>query len=204
MRCSAASRARASRSSPPRPGPVRTDNGMLTLLAERSLDELAAAGDRARPGRPRRGRRSAPAAACSSGCAQADETSTWTTSVCTGSLILAAAGLLEGRRATSHWLALEELRRAAAPSRSPSASSSTASSSPPRASRPGSTWRSTLAARIAGEHGRPGDPAGHRVRPAAAVRRRLAAARRRRRSSSCCAAAAASRRRTQTRSHAAE
>jgi transcriptional regulator GlxA family with amidase domain len=29
--------------------------------------------------------------------------------VCTGSLILAAAGLLAGRRATSHWLALDEL-----------------------------------------------------------------------------------------------
>lgn len=33
----------------------------------------------------------------------------WTTSVCTGSLLLAAAGILEGRRATSHWLALEQL-----------------------------------------------------------------------------------------------
>jgi transcriptional regulator GlxA family with amidase domain len=41
----------------------------------------------------------------------AHETSTWTTSVCTGSLILAAAGLLAGRRATSHWTALEELGR---------------------------------------------------------------------------------------------
>jgi transcriptional regulator GlxA family with amidase domain len=41
----------------------------------------------------------------------ADQGTAWTTSVCTGSLILAAAGLLAGRRATSHWLALGELGR---------------------------------------------------------------------------------------------
>lgn len=39
------------------------------------------------------------------------QTTTWTTSVCTGSLVLAAAGLLDGLYATSHWLALDELGR---------------------------------------------------------------------------------------------
>ena len=33
----------------------------------------------------------------------------YVTSVCTGSLVLAAAGLLKGRRATCHWAALEHL-----------------------------------------------------------------------------------------------
>jgi transcriptional regulator GlxA family with amidase domain len=33
----------------------------------------------------------------------------WTTSVCTGALLLGAAGLLEGKRATSNWQALDEL-----------------------------------------------------------------------------------------------
>lgn len=42
---------------------------------------------------------------------EADKTSTWTTSVCTGSLVLAAAGLLTGRNATTYWLAHDELRR---------------------------------------------------------------------------------------------
>jgi transcriptional regulator GlxA family with amidase domain len=42
---------------------------------------------------------------------KADETSTWTTSVCTGALILAAAGLLTGREATTNWQAHDELAR---------------------------------------------------------------------------------------------
>jgi len=41
---------------------------------------------------------------------RAHETATWTTSVCSGSIILAAAGLLNGKRATSHWAALSALK----------------------------------------------------------------------------------------------
>jgi transcriptional regulator GlxA family with amidase domain len=42
---------------------------------------------------------------------EADKTSMWTTSVCTGALILAGAGLLTGREATTYWLAMDELAR---------------------------------------------------------------------------------------------
>jgi putative intracellular protease/amidase len=92
------------------PGPVKTDNGMLTILAEHSLEQIPAPDILLVPGGP------GEVAARAGGpvlewLKQADRTSTWTTSVCTGSLILAAAGLLDGKRATSHWLAMDELRR---------------------------------------------------------------------------------------------
>jgi len=89
-------------------GPVRTDNGMLTLLAEHTLEEVRNPDIVVVPGGP------GEVAARAGGpvldwLREAHRTSTWTTSVCTGSLVLAAAGLLDGRRATSHWLALEQL-----------------------------------------------------------------------------------------------
>jgi len=40
-----------------------------------------------------------------------DATTRWTTSVCTGALVLGAAGLLRDKHATTHWAALESLRR---------------------------------------------------------------------------------------------
>jgi transcriptional regulator GlxA family with amidase domain len=42
---------------------------------------------------------------------EVDRNTKWTTSVCTGSLLLGAAGLLEGKRATSNWLLLDVLAR---------------------------------------------------------------------------------------------
>src|ERR1039457_2816202 len=90
------------------PGPVRTDNGMLTLIAERSIDDVGDPDIVPVPGGP-----GEVAARAGGGALEwlrvVHATTTWTTSVCTGSLILAAAGLLEGRHATSHWLALEKL-----------------------------------------------------------------------------------------------
>ncbi|GAA4936249.1 DJ-1/PfpI family protein [Actinoplanes utahensis] len=91
-----------------REGPVRTEVGSLALTVDATFtdvphpDVIVVAGgpgqnDHMSDGPMHRWLR------------RADATSTWTTSVCTGSLILAAAGLLAGRRATSHWLSLELL-----------------------------------------------------------------------------------------------
>ena len=46
---------------------------------------------------------------CWSGCAPPTASSTWTTSVCTGALVLGAAGILDGKRATTHWAYLDRL-----------------------------------------------------------------------------------------------
>ncbi len=89
-------------------GPVRTDTGMLGIVADASLAESSSPELVLVPGGPGQ------AALMEDGPVHewlraVHESSTWTTSVCTGSLILAAAGLLEGKRATSNWQALEEL-----------------------------------------------------------------------------------------------
>jgi transcriptional regulator GlxA family with amidase domain len=90
------------------PGLVRTDNGMLALEATAAFEELPAPEVIVVPGGV--GTRELLGDERLLGWLRtAHETSTWTTSVCTGSLLLGAAGLLDGLRATSHWLELQTL-----------------------------------------------------------------------------------------------
>ncbi|MEU9171062.1 DJ-1/PfpI family protein [Streptomyces sp. NPDC048420] len=91
-------------------GPVRTDTGNLALTADRTLAEVPNPDIVIVPGGPGQTPQMENTALLD-WLRAADVTSTWTTSVCTGSLLLAAAGLLRGRRATSHWLALDFLEQ---------------------------------------------------------------------------------------------
>jgi len=90
-------------------GPITADSGVLVIGATHSLAETPSPDVILVPGGP-----STPVHARDETLLewlrQAHRTASWTTSVCSGSVILAAAGLLEGRRATSHWLAIPMLK----------------------------------------------------------------------------------------------
>ncbi|MDN0198655.1 DJ-1/PfpI family protein [Streptomyces sp. S.PNR 29] len=92
-----------------RTGPVRTDTGNLAFTADRSLAEVPSPDIVVVPGGPGQSAQMENETLLD-WLRTADATSAWTTSVCTGSLLLGAAGLLAGRRATSHWLALDQLK----------------------------------------------------------------------------------------------
>lgn len=90
------------------PGPKRTENGMLALTADVSFADLPDPEVLVVPGGlgTRALMHDEPTLAWLRG---AHQSSQWTTSVCTGSLLLAAAGLLHGLEATTHWLSLDML-----------------------------------------------------------------------------------------------
>jgi transcriptional regulator GlxA family with amidase domain len=83
-------------------GPIRTDAG-IRIVAEETFADVTSAEILVVPGSKD------PSGAIQSPTTLAwltrmNETTRWTTSVCTGALILGAAGLLRGHRATTHWL----------------------------------------------------------------------------------------------------
>ena len=90
------------------PGAKRTEDGALALVADRSLDDVGRADVLLVPGGV--GTRALLDDEQLLGWIRAVHRSTrWTASVCTGSLLLAAAGVLTGLRATTHWLWRERL-----------------------------------------------------------------------------------------------
>jgi transcriptional regulator GlxA family with amidase domain len=90
-------------------GPITADSGVLVIGATHSLAETRSPDVILVPGGP-----ATPVHARDEvlldWLRQAHQTASWTTSVCSGSVILAAAGLLEGRRATSHWISVPALK----------------------------------------------------------------------------------------------
>ena len=90
------------------PGPITADSGVLIIGATHSLAETPTPDVILVPG----GMTTIEHArdeVLLDWVRSARRTATWTTSVCSGSVILAAAGLLDGKRAASHWAALSML-----------------------------------------------------------------------------------------------
>ena len=91
-------------------GVVRTDSGAVGLHADAAFREIDSADVLVMPGGW--GSRALTRDESALEWVRAvHETTQWTTSVCTGSLVLAAAGLLDGLEATTHWSAVETLEK---------------------------------------------------------------------------------------------
>ncbi len=91
------------------PGPITADSGVLLIGATHSFDETPSPDIILIPGGAGTFEHARDEKVLD-WVRKAHETSTWTTSVCSGSVILASAGVLDGRRATSHWMALPMLK----------------------------------------------------------------------------------------------
>ena len=91
-------------------GPLRCDTQHLTLVADATLDNVTTPDVLVVPGwsgsKQEKLLRAGPV---QDWLCAVDRHTTWTTSVGTGAIVLAAAGLLTGRRATTHWLSVDWL-----------------------------------------------------------------------------------------------
>ena len=92
----------------PQKGAVRTDTGRLGVTADASIEELTDPDVFLIPG-GEGNRALLTDERVLEWVREAHASSTWTTSVCTGALVLGAAGVLDGKRATTHWAYLEGL-----------------------------------------------------------------------------------------------
>ena len=90
-------------------GPIAADSGVLVVGATHSFDETPSPDVLLVPGGMTT-MEHARDEKLLDWVRRVDQTSTWTASVCSGSVILAAAGLLQGKRATSHWMAVPMLK----------------------------------------------------------------------------------------------
>ena len=90
------------------PGPVRNESDTLSLVADASIHDVTSPDILVIPGGfgTRALLEHEPLL---DWVRQVHETTEWTTSVCTGALLLAAAGLLDDAPATTHWLARDLL-----------------------------------------------------------------------------------------------
>lgn len=91
------------------PGPIAADSGVLVVGATHSFDETSSPDVVLVPGGMSTFEHARDEKVLD-WVRRTHETASWTTSVCSGSLILAAAGVLNGRRATSHWMVVPLLR----------------------------------------------------------------------------------------------
>src|SRR5258706_10164007 len=89
-------------------GPVMDYTGRCPLTASRTFSEVTAPDVVVVPGGPN-AERLIPDHPIVSWLQRVHPTTTWTTSVCTGSILLAGAGLLEGIDATTHWATYDVL-----------------------------------------------------------------------------------------------
>jgi transcriptional regulator GlxA family with amidase domain len=91
------------------PGPITADSGVLLIGATHTFDETPSPDILLVPGGMTTFEHARDEKLLD-WVRRAHETATWTASVCSGSVILAAAGLLEGKRATSHWMVVPMLK----------------------------------------------------------------------------------------------